>query len=227
MYLYIRILYKINVQTGEATVEPTSTRTELFSMSTSMEVELQRMQAGEIETGQSRFSVVSTSTNMNTPRSPHTPITPTSPNSPRSPSSVDSMNEGQRTRWKMSFSKSPKFPKESMSVTLEENQLKLLRNITKNTLLGLIGLSSTIVINIRVLVTFITNTRTDAGLWRCMWSFDGAINIVVIYLIFAWTTRQYNKLCYVCHKGVKQCCVRATKYSILKKAEKEMSEYME
>lgn len=193
MYLYIKILYGINVESGEATRSDmsgvTTTVTNTATTTTPMTPGIEM---------QDKLSVVSTSTTGDN----------------------GEISEERKLTTTM---------KQSISVTLEQAQLKMVRNITKNTILGLFGLLSTVVINIKTSIEWIADLRTDATMWRCMASFDGAVNIIVMYLIFGWTASQYKKICFYCHTGMQKCCIRATKKSIIRKdqVENEISEYID
>lgn len=187
MYLYIKILYKINVECGRVVSEFSFTSREVSAKSNTTTVDI-----STVSTHETADSVPA-----------------------QSPMEGD---EGS-TSTKQTYAES--------NVTLAKTQVKLVKNITKNTLLGLVGLSTTIMMNIKISIDFIVNAKADATLWRCMWCFDGAVNIIVMYLIFGCTAAHYNKICFYCHKGIQKCCIKATKVSIARNnTETEMAEYM-
>ena len=113
-----------------------------------------------------------------------------------------------------------------ISTELSFAQIQLIRNMTKNTLLGFVGLLTTFVIYIETFIDFSMGSRVDSTLWRSLWSFDGAINTMVMYLIFTWTSKQYTVLCFHCDTAMEKCCVWATKKSIIRKAEREMARHL-
>ena len=220
MYLYIKILYGINVESGEATrtdISHTDKSIQSAATSTTSGYGHNKLTSSTPMTPQiemqDRISVLSTSAMSDNELNGtiQTPSTTTYPDG----------ELGEERKLKAA--------KPSVTVTLEQAQLKMVRNITKNTLLGLFGLLSTVVINIKTSVEWIADLRTDATMWRCMASFDGAVNIIVMYLIFGWTAVQYGKICIYCHTGMMKCCVWATKKSIIRKdkAENGMPEYVD
>ena len=104
-----------------------------------------------------------------------------------------------------------------MAVRLQHVAVKLVQNICKNTLLGFIGLTSTLLLNVRTIYLLGIYADGDPIMWRCLASLDGAINIICMYLIFVWTDRQYNFLCFACDRALRRGCILMTKKSIIKK----------
>ena len=115
-------------------------------------------------------------------------------------------------------------------VNLRQAQLELIENMTKNTLLGLIGLLSTMMLNVKTVYEWIIDERGDPSLWRCMSALDGAINIGTMWLIFSVTKRCYNVLCKYPHYGLNKGCIWTTKKSVINNKtviENQLGDYIE
>ena len=92
---------------------------------------------------------------------------------------------------------------------------KIVKTITKSTLLSLIGISTSLWLNIEYLV-MASQTKTDGVLIRAVGNLDGAINAISMYLVFSFAKAYYNVGCRLCHNGMSKCCVCVTKRAVLK-----------
>eukprot|EP00483_Globobulimina_turgida_P000120 UN00120 len=98
---------------------------------------------------------------------------------------------------------------------------RLLKTITKSTLLSVIGLLSSFWLHIEMFVKFIEN-NTDGALFRAIACVDGAVNVIVMYLIFAFARPYYEIGCKWCHIGMLKCCSCVTKKAVLRANESEV-----
>ena len=207
LYLYIKILYSITINSAEVTRTTDYSKAEMskteMSKTAPSTTNKSQLQTPEVEM-QSRESVAS--------------------NTATDPPQMQTLSPSQSADGYQDTNTKPKVSISIIRVTLQETQMKLVRNVTKNTLLGLIGLVSTIMLNVKTSYEWIIDAKPDPSLWRSLASFDGAINIITMYLIFGWTAWQYNKSCKYCHNGMENLCVWCTKRSILRQDMKEHGE---
>ena len=113
---------------------------------------------------------------------------------------------------------------ERMEVELEQKQLRMIGLITKNTLLGIIGLISTFLVYIMVMIEWILQIENDPISFRLICNIDGAVNSVCMYLIFNWSDNVYQQLCCFCDVGIRKYCIWITKKSVKREISRELIE---
>eukprot|EP00484_Ammonia_sp_Unknown_P007588 CAMPEP_0197073120 /NCGR_PEP_ID=MMETSP1384-20130603/210443_1 /TAXON_ID=29189 /ORGANISM="Ammonia sp." /LENGTH=411 /DNA_ID=CAMNT_0042511949 /DNA_START=55 /DNA_END=1290 /DNA_ORIENTATION=- len=99
-------------------------------------------------------------------------------------------------------------------VTVDE---KFVQTITKSTLLSLIGILTSFWLHIEMLV-LISQDESDGVLLRAVGSFDGAVNVVCMYLVFGFASPYYRVGCKWCHFGMRKLCKKYSKQMVLRKA---------
>ena len=92
---------------------------------------------------------------------------------------------------------------------------KIVQTITKSTLLSLIGILTSMWLNLEMLIEAIQET-TDGVLFRAIASFDGAVNAICMYLVFSFAKTYYNIGCRLCHNGMSKCCLCVTKKAVVR-----------
>eukprot|EP01083_Nonionella_stella_P095106 266927_1 len=108
---------------------------------------------------------------------------------------------------------------EVLSATTVTVSHKLVRTITKTTLLSLIGILTSFWLHLEMMASGIKGD-TEAVLYRAIASIDGAVNIICMYLIFAFARPYYDIGCKWCHIGMSKCCLFVTKKAVLKAKQK-------
>eukprot|EP01084_Bolivina_argentea_P072726 132039_1 len=98
---------------------------------------------------------------------------------------------------------------------------KFVRTITKSTLLSSIGIAATFWLHLEQLVMAI-NGRSNAVLFIAESCFDGAVNVICMYLVFSFAKQYYDITCKWCHIGMYKCCTRVSKKVVLKKRSREV-----
>ena len=101
-------------------------------------------------------------------------------------------------------------------IKLGRSQMRIIYMITKNALLGVIGLTSSMILYGYVIMEWVLHLEPDPMAFVSFATLDGAINCVCMNLVFSWSTAIYDRVCCVCHFGVASCCVSCTKQSIKK-----------
>ena len=94
---------------------------------------------------------------------------------------------------------------------------------TKSMLLSLIGIISSFWLHIEMIV-LIARDQSDQVLFRAIASFDGAVNILCMYLIFAFAKPYYDIGCKFCHFGLEKLCKKFSKKAVIHRANSEKSE---
>mmetsp|Transcript_36646 Transcript_36646/g.60328 ORF Transcript_36646/g.60328 Transcript_36646/m.60328 type:complete len:420 (+) Transcript_36646:34-1293(+) len=94
----------------------------------------------------------------------------------------------------------------------------LVNSVTKSTLLSLIGILSSFWLHIEMMVLIIKDD-TDGVLLRAISAMDGAVNIICMYLVFAFSSKYYNFGCKCCHNGMRHICERWAKKSVISKSQ--------
>lgn len=104
----------------------------------------------------------------------------------------------------------------SKQIKLGRAQMRIIYMITKNSFLGVIGLTSSMILYGYVIMEWILHLEPDPMAFASFATLDGAINCVCMNLVFSWSTAIYDVLCCVCHYGVASCCVSCTEKSVKK-----------
>jgi len=99
----------------------------------------------------------------------------------------------------------------------------LVRTITKSTLLSLIGIMTSFWLHIEMIVMAIKG-ESDGALVRALASIDGGINVICMYLVFAFARPYYDIGCKVCHVAMSKCCIVATKRAVVRAHSTTMTE---
>ena len=98
---------------------------------------------------------------------------------------------------------------------------KIVQTITKSTLLSLIGILTSMWLNWEMLIDAIQET-SDGVLFRALASFDGAVNVICMYLVFSFAKTYYDFGCKLCHNGMSKCCLCVTKKAVLRERTQEI-----
>eukprot|EP01083_Nonionella_stella_P135168 411155_1 len=92
---------------------------------------------------------------------------------------------------------------------------KMVRTITKSTLLSLIGILTSFWLHLEMLVGAIQGV-TDAVLHISVASVDGAVNIICMYLIFGFARPYYDLGCKWCHIGMSKRVMVVTEKALVR-----------
>eukprot|EP01084_Bolivina_argentea_P072725 132038_1 len=106
---------------------------------------------------------------------------------------------------------------ESLEIKVEVDR-NMVNTITKSTLLSVIGIMSSFWLHLEMFILAIKSS-SDGALFRAIACFDGAVNIICMYLIFAFAKPYYKIGCKWCHIGMSKCCLCVTKKAVLKAKE--------
>eukprot|EP00487_Bulimina_marginata_P007426 TRINITY_DN28631_c0_g1_i1.p1 TRINITY_DN28631_c0_g1~~TRINITY_DN28631_c0_g1_i1.p1 ORF type:complete len:107 (+),score=17.81 TRINITY_DN28631_c0_g1_i1:50-322(+) len=87
--------------------------------------------------------------------------------------------------------------------------------MTKSTLLNSIGLLTTICLQITV-IAMSSQHYVDDMFCRAIASFDGAMNVVCMGLVFAFAAPYYKVVCRICDIGMSKCCICITEKAVLR-----------
>ena len=89
------------------------------------------------------------------------------------------------------------------STQLGHTQEKLLKQITKNALLSIVAIISTFLfLLIRIMTLLIVKDDTIILIYSILGALDSTMDLLAIYLNFAFAENYYQKLCSSCHN----CC---------------------
>ena len=93
---------------------------------------------------------------------------------------------------------------------------KMIGIATKSMLLSLIGIISSFWLHIEMIIRF-ARDNTDGVLFRALASFDGAVNLICMYLIFGFAAPYYDVGCKCCHFGLEKLCKKFSKKAVIYK----------
>eukprot|EP01084_Bolivina_argentea_P254189 427259_1 len=103
---------------------------------------------------------------------------------------------------------------DNMEIELRDQHIHMIGLITKNTLLGIISLTSTFLVYGAVIIEWMLHAHMDPLAFRIMKNFDGAINSICMCLIFSWSGYVYNTVCNCCDGQMRKCGIWITQKAV-------------
>ena len=139
---------------------------------------------------------------------------PTDSTSPQAPDNVPEINTNySNADQKNGERPSMAFEMETVTtVTLSEKHIQI---ITRSSLLNLIAVISSLIVQVIVGYRFLTD-RTDPFLTKAIISLDSAVNAWTMYLVFSFSKIYYNFLCHFPHKMCRMWCRKMAKEIVLR-----------
>ena len=107
-------------------------------------------------------------------------------------------------------------------VELESRDIKMVKQVTKQNVLVLMGMILSMLHYIFALIGLFVNSEIIALIDIFLCAFGSVVIVISLPLSFKFYTKEYEKYCLRCHKCCWSCCVFMAKYQIIKNVDFEL-----